>query len=87
MNLEKISDVAFTKVFSNVPPLSIHIWIDTKSQYVIKYEMNMSEVMNQIIANVFEENVAKEWSYGNAQISTTCKNFNQIKPITMPKVK
>ena len=47
----------------------------------------MSEVMNQIIANVFEENVAKEWSYGNAQISTTFKNFNQIKPITMPKVK
>ena len=66
-----------------------YVWVDAASLYPVKYEMDMTEVMDKLMTNIFE-------SYGEQmegirinvsqfKMVMVCSNFNNAKDFTVPE--
>ncbi|MCI8890907.1 MAG: hypothetical protein HFH34_06095 [Eubacterium sp.] len=75
-------------MFQDLGDLPITLWIDEAEYYPVKYEMDMTEMMNSMMSNVLAsmgdqaEGVTME--YTKAQISMTCSDYNAAADFTIP---
>lgn len=74
-------------MYKDLPDMPITLWLDEKSSLPVKYEMNMTEMMNKMVQNAFQEiSDAEGLSIGldKAIISVHCYNYNNATPFTIP---
>ena len=75
-------------MFQDLGDLPITLWIDEAEYYPVKYEMDMTEMMNSMMSNVLAsmgdqaEGVTME--YTKALISMTCSDYNAAADFTIP---
>ena len=65
-----------------------YVWIDEASLYPVKYEMDMTEVMDTLMANMLEalgdQAEGVSMSVPEMKISMTCSNFNNATDFVVP---
>lgn len=66
-----------------------YVWIDTDSLYPIKYECDMTQVMDTLMSGVIgslgEQAEGLEMSVSKMKISMTCSDFNNAADFTIPE--
>lgn len=70
--------------------LSIDLWIDAETYYPVKYEIDMTTVMDSLMSSFLEEmgeeaggitmSIPKMW------ISMTCSDFNEVEEFELPDI-
>lgn len=76
-------------MFQDLGDLPITLWIDEAEYYPVKYEMDMTEMMNTMMSNIIKsmgeqaEGVTME--YTKALISMTCSDYNAVADFTIPE--
>lgn len=65
-----------------------YVWIDEATLYPVKYEMDMTEVMDALMVNLFEEMgelaAGKSMNVPKMEITMTCSNFNNVADFSVP---
>lgn len=68
--------------------LPITLWIDEASMYPVKYEMDMSAVMNSLMTKVMEsmgdETAGASINFSKVMFSMVCSDFNAAAEFTIP---
>lgn len=66
-----------------------YVWVDAASLYPVKYEMDMTEVMDKLMANVFasygEQMEGIHINVSQFKMVMVCSNFNNAKDFTVPE--
>lgn len=73
-------------LFSDLGDMPITIWVDQASGYPVRYEMDMSEIMQKLMSDAMS---ATSSDSENPEISLTmsieCSNFNNATDFTIPE--
>ena len=76
-------------MLDGIGELPINLWIDEATLYPVKYEMDMTEVMNTLMTNMVasmgEQAEGLTMSIPKMVISMTCKNFNAATDFEIPE--
>lgn len=68
--------------------VTAYVWIDETSMYPVKYEMDMTTVMDSLMANMIaalgDQAEGLSMSVPEMKISMTCSNFNSAADFTIP---
>lgn len=76
-------------MLDGVGELPINLWIDEATLYPVKYEMDMTDVMNTLMTNMVasmgEQAEGLSMSIPKMVISMTCKNFNAATEFEIPE--
>ena len=74
---------------SDVRDLTEYVWIDEASLYPVKYELDMSEAMNTLMASIVksmgEEAEGMEMAIPKMVVTMNCSNFNSAEDFTIPE--
>lgn len=66
-----------------------YVWVDAASLYPVKYEMDMTEVMDKLMANIFapygEQMEGIHINVSQFKMVMVCSNFNNAKDFTVPE--
>ena len=69
--------------------LPITLWIDETEMYPIKYEMDMTSMMNSLMSGIIEsmgdEAAGLTFEYTKVKMEMTCSDFNAVDEITIPE--
>lgn len=84
LGLKEITAEEFTQAFAKVSDLPIKLQIDANEYYLLKYETDMTEVMNQLLKNIFGQEIAQNLSYQEVEMSMACTNFDKVEAFEMP---
>ena len=63
------------------------MWIDQKTLYPVKYEMDLTELIRSYMDKILEEADMQEAGsvdVSKVKISFSCSNFNQAEEFTLP---
>jgi len=75
-------------MFDNLGDLTAYVWIDEASMYPVKYELDMTTVMNALMANVLEamgeQAQGASLTVPELKVVMTCSNFNNVADFTIP---
>lgn len=76
-------------MLEDVSELPINLWIDEATLYPVKYEMDMTEIMDNLVTNMLasmgEQVEGLTMSIPKLKISMTCKNFNAATDFEIPE--
>lgn len=76
-------------LLDNVGDFTEYVWIDTANLYPIKYECDMTQIMNTLMASMIEslgeQAEGLEMGVSKMKISMTCSNFNNAADFTIPE--
>lgn len=76
-------------MLEDVSELPINLWIDEATLYPVKYEMDMTEIMNNLVTNMLasmgEQVEGLTMSIPKMKVSMTCKNFNAATDFEIPE--
>lgn len=74
------------ELFSDLGDIPVTVWVDQTSGYPVRYEMNMSEVMQKIMAKAMETTGSDEAQDMSVSVITTleCSNFDNTTDFTIP---
>lgn len=68
--------------------ITAYVWIDEATLYPVKYEMDMTEVMNALMAHIIEamgeQAAGLSMSVPKMKMTMTCFNFNNAADFTIP---
>lgn len=68
--------------------ITTYVWIDEATLYPVKYEMDMTEVMDKLMVNMVEamgdQAAGLSMNVPKMTISMTCSNFNSAADFTVP---
>lgn len=84
-----IDDSQVETMLKDLGELPITLWIDETDLYPVKYEMDMSNLLNSLMKGIMEsagedaEGVSLE--YTKAKIEMTCSDFNAISEFSIPE--
>lgn len=77
------------EMLNDIGELTQYIWIDEASLYPVKYEVDMTEVMDTLMAGMLESmgEQAEGLSIGisKMKMTMTCSNFNSATDFTIPE--
>lgn len=75
-------------MLDNLGELTAYVWIDETTYYPVKYEMDMTTVMNALMTNMIEalgdQAEGLSMSIPQMKIVMTCSNFNNATDFTIP---
>lgn len=75
-------------MFDGVGEMTSYVWVDEETLYPVKYEMDMTTVMNALMGNMLEalgdQAEGLSMSIPKMNISMTCSNFNNATDFTVP---
>ncbi len=75
-------------MFQDLGDLPITLWIDEAEYYPVKYEMDMTEMMNSmmtsLLASMGDQAEGVTMEYTKAFISMTCSDYNAAADFTIP---
>ncbi len=84
-----IDDSQVETMLKDLGELPITLWIDETDLYPVKYEMDMSNLLNSLMKGIMEsagedaEGVSLE--YTKAKIEMTCSDFNAVSEFSIPE--
>ena len=67
--------------------IPVSLWIDQTTSYPVRYEMELTALMNAIAGHLAEAAEAEgpEVCYTKTSVVMTCSNFNQAAEFTIPE--
>lgn len=69
--------------------LPITLWIDEAEMYPVKYEMDMTSMMNSLMSGIIEsmgeDTAGYSFEYTKLNVVMTCSDFNAVSEITIPE--
>lgn len=69
--------------------IPIAMWVDEESSYVVKYDIDMSDVMNSLMSKLMEsmgeQAAGGSISVPKMRIEMTCSDYNEVKDFEIPK--
>lgn len=75
-------------MFDGVGEMTSYVWVDEETLYPVKYEMDMTAVMDALMSNMLEamgeQAEGLSMSIPKMNISMTCSNFNNATDFTVP---
>lgn len=84
-----MSSADLDSMLDNVGELPINLWIDEATLYPVKYEMDMTEIMDTLMGNMLaamgDQAAGLTMSVPKMTISMTCKNFNAATDFEIPE--
>ncbi len=84
-----MSSADLDSMLDGIGELPINLWIDEATLYPVKYEMDMTDVMNTLMTNMVasmgEQAEGVSMSIPKMVISMTCKNFNAATDFEIPE--
>ncbi len=78
---------ALEKEADDLGSLKISMWIDQKTLYPVKYEMDLTDLIRSYMDKILEEADMQEAGsvdVSKVKISFSCSNFNQAEEFTLP---
>lgn len=76
-------------LLDNIGEFTEYVWIDTVDLYPIRYECDMTQVMNTLMSSMIEslgeQAQGLEMNVSKMKISMTCSNFNNAADFTIPE--
>lgn len=83
------SEFDLAELFANMEDIPLSIWISDESGYPVKYEMDMTKMMQTIMDNVIameesQEAMDMNISIDNAFVEITYSNFNGVEDFEIP---
>ena len=76
-------------LWGDIGELTEYVWIDKASLYPVKYEVDMTQIMDALmssmIASLGEQAEGLEMGVSKMKISMTCSNFNNAADFTIPE--
>lgn len=84
-----IGEEELEEMVSGLGDIPIVLWIDEESLYPVRYEMDMTEVMDRLMSNMLEslgEQVeGLSMSYQKVEVVMTCFNYNEAADFEIPE--
>lgn len=75
-------------LFKDLGELPINLWIDETDLYPVKYEMDMTDMMNSLMSNLTEsmgdEAEGASITVSNVKLEMTCSDFNAVSEFSIP---
>ncbi len=69
--------------------ITTYVWIDEATLYPVKYEMDMTEVMDKLMSNMIaamgDQAAGMSMNVPKMTISMTCSNYNNVADFTIPE--
>lgn len=76
------------EIYSGLPDLPCSLWVDQKSGYPVRYEMDMTALMNQVLTRLLgamdEAAGADGLSVEQMRLTMTCSGFNAAADFEIP---
>lgn len=76
-------------MFTGLGDLPITLWIDEAELYPVKYDMDMTGLMNKLMANAIEamgdEAEGVEMEFGKLHVTMTCSDYNAADEFEIPE--
>ena len=90
MSTQTNMDVAQMKdMLSGLGDIAVTMWIDEESLYPVRYDMDMTAIMDGLMGKILEtaggEEAGLTMSIPKMTISMTCSNFNSATDFTIPE--
>lgn len=83
-----INESQLDGMLDDLGELVTYVWVDEATLYPVKYEMDMTEVMDKLLSNMFEamgeEYAGISMSIPKMTMIMTCSNFNNATDFTIP---
>ena len=76
-------------LWGDIGELTEYVWIDKASLYPVKYEVDMTQIMDALMSSMItslgEQAKGLEMGVSKMKISMTCSNFNNAADFTIPE--
>ena len=76
-------------LWGDIGELTEYVWIDKASLYPVKYEVDMTQIMDALMSSMItslgEQAEGLEMGVSKMKISMTCSNFNNAADFTIPE--
>lgn len=77
-------------LFSDLDGIPMSVWIDQKTALPVRYEMDMSGMVNQLMGKMIDALVslsseAVDFQVSKARVTVECSDYNAVAPITVPQ--
>ncbi|MBE6035507.1 MAG: hypothetical protein E7222_12525 [Clostridiales bacterium] len=82
-----LTETQIEELYKDLGDLPASVWIDNESSLPVKYEMDMTGVMQQMFTKVVEssnQNLPSDFKVDKMFITMTLTNFNNVDKITVP---
>lgn len=90
--IESIPQKDITELIMNLEDQPISIWVDTKNDLPVKYEMDMTEILQKLMKSIKEKSDKGDFEFtiGDYKInklllSTVINEYNSVKAIEIPE--
>ena len=77
-------------LFSELDGIPMSVWIDQKTALPVRYEMDMSGMVNQLMSKMIDalgslSSEAVDFQVSKARVTVECSDYNAVAPITVPQ--
>ena len=77
-------------LFSQLDGIPMSVWIDQKTALPVRYEMDMSGMVNQLMSTMIDalgslSSEAVDFQVSKARVTVECSDYNAVAPITVPQ--
>lgn len=84
-----VAETQLDSMLEGLSGITEYVWVDAASLYPIKYEMDMTEVMDMMMANIFasygEQMKGFSTNVSEFKMVMVCSNFNHATDFTIPE--
>lgn len=77
-------------LFSSLDGIPVSVWIDQKTALPVRYEMDLSHMVNQLMSKMIEalgnlDSETVDFQVSKASVTVECSDYNAVDPITVPQ--
>lgn len=77
-------------LFSQLDGIPMSVWIDQKTALPVRYEMDLSDMVNQLMSTMINalgslSSEAVDFQVSKARVTVECSDYNAVAPITVPQ--
>ena len=84
-----LDSATISGLYEDLGEVPIYVWLDAETNYPVKYEMDMTAVMQKLMDNIMAAapeaaNAEASISFTKFKMSMTCSNFNEATDFEIP---
>ncbi len=84
-----LDSATISGLYEDLGEVPIYVWLDAETNYPVKYEMEMTAVMQKLMDNIMAAapeaaNAEASISFTKFKMSMTCSNFNEATDFEIP---
>ena len=88
MNLDGIDEATLQSMYEGMDDLAMTLWIDNETLLPVKYEMDMSDMMNTVMKNLMastDETAAAQISVDKVFVTVEITGYDNVSAIEIPE--